>query len=79
MKTYIFKIELEEEEGIWTAVVPFLPGCNAWGKTKEEAILAIQENTKAYLETLLDNNLPIPVEKEEITTPLNAPAVAVVI
>ena len=41
MKTYIFRIELEEEDGVWTAVVPALPGCNAWANTKEEALTAI--------------------------------------
>ena len=41
MKTYIFRIELEEEDGVWTAVVPALPGCNAWANTKEEALTPI--------------------------------------
>ena len=77
MKTYIFKVELEEEDGIWQAVVPALPGCNAWGNTREEALTAIQENTKAYIETLIEQHRPIPVEKKEIKIPINAPAVAV--
>jgi len=58
MKTYIFKVELEEEDGIWQAVVPALPGCNAWGNTQEEALIAIQENTKAYLEILIEEHQP---------------------
>ena len=28
MNTYVFLVELEKEEEIWTAVVPILPGCN---------------------------------------------------
>lgn len=79
MKTYVFKVELEEEGGIWTAVVPALPGCNAWAKTKEEVLLAIQENTKAYLETLIEEGQTVPIEEEEIKVPLSTPAVAVVI
>lgn len=79
MKTYVFAVELEEEEGIWTAVVPALPGCNAWAKTKEEVLAAIQENARAYIETLIEDGQPVPVERKEIKIPLNAPAVAVTI
>lgn len=79
MKTYIFKVELEEEDGIWQAVVPALPGCNAWGDTKEEALAAIQENAKAYIETLIEEHQPVPVEEKEVKIPINAPAVAITI
>ena len=79
MKTYLFKVELEEEDGIWTAVVPSLPGCNAWGNTIEEALAAIQENTRACIETLIEDNQPIPVENENIKLPLQVPAVAVTV
>ena len=77
MKTYIFKVELEEEGGVWQAVVPALPGCNAWGKTIKEALIAIQENTRAYIETLIEQNRPIPIERKAVKIPMNAPAVAV--
>lgn len=79
MKTYIFKVELEEEDGIWQAVVPALPGCNAWGNTQEEALIAIQENTKAYIETLIEEHQPVPIEEKEVKVPINAHAVAVTI
>lgn len=77
MKTYIFKVELEEEDGIWIAVVPALPGCNAWGQSKDEALIAIQENTKAYIETLIEDGRPIPIEEEQLSVPMETPAVAV--
>jgi predicted RNase H-like HicB family nuclease len=39
MKTYIFHIEIEQEEdGRWSAEVPSLPGCATWGYTNEEAL-----------------------------------------
>jgi len=79
LNTYVFEVELEKEDDIWTAVVPALPGCNAWAKTKEEALVAIQDNTKAYIETLIEDGQPIPVEKKEIKIPLPIPAVAVTI
>ena len=60
MRTYLFKVELEEEDGIWSAIVPALAGCNAWAKTKEEVLVAIQENTQAYIETLLEDGQQFP-------------------
>lgn len=79
VKTYIFKVELEEEEeeGVWQAIVPILPGCNAWGNSPQEALTAIQENTRAYLETLIEENRPIPIEAKQIKLPINEAAIAV--
>ena len=43
MNTYIFKVELtKEDDGRWSAVVPALPGCNAWADTEEMVLRAIQ-------------------------------------
>jgi predicted RNase H-like HicB family nuclease len=69
MKTYLFKVELEKEDDVWTAVVPALPGCNAWANTKDEALAAIQENIQAYVGTLVEDGLPIPVESETVKIP----------
>jgi predicted RNase H-like HicB family nuclease len=80
MKTYIFQVELEQEEdGRWSAIIPELPGCNAWGYSKEEALSAIQENAKAYIETLIEEGQAIPVAKETIKVPLSVPAVSVIV
>lgn len=55
MKTYIFEVDLEQEEdGRWSALVPALPGCNAWGYTKEETLQAIRDNAEMYLEVLTE-------------------------
>ena len=44
MKTYIFEIEIEQEneEGIWEAEIPILPGWAVWGHTREEALEALR-------------------------------------
>ena len=68
MKTYIFAVEVEQEEdGRWSADVPTLPGCAAWGYTKEEALEAIREGAQAYLEIMVENNDPLPTEGEGVT------------
>ena len=49
MKTYVFKAEVEQEDGRWVAEVPSLPGCATEGDTREEAIEALRQATQAYL------------------------------
>ena len=66
MKTYIFKVEIEQEEdGRWSADIPALPGCAVWGYTREEALEALQEDAQAFLEVMLEHNDPLPQEAEE--------------
>lgn len=78
MKTYLFAVEVEQEEdGRWSADVPTLPGCAAWGYTKEEAIAAIQDTAKAYLEVLFEDGRQLPNEAEKTTQVSEGPLVAV--
>ncbi len=80
MKTYIFKVEVgQEEDGRWSAEIPTLPGCAAWGYTKEEALEALQEGAQAYLEVLFEDGRPLPKEAEETTHVVEAPVVAITI
>ena len=66
MKTYIFKVEVEQEEdGRWSAEIPTLPGCAAWGYSREEALEALQEGAQAYLEVMMEHTDPLPQEAEE--------------
>ncbi|MEK7409296.1 MAG: type II toxin-antitoxin system HicB family antitoxin [Acidobacteriota bacterium] len=61
MKTYIFRVESEQEEdGRWSAEVPTLPGCATWGDTIEEALESIREATELYVEPLLAHGEHIP-------------------
>ena len=78
MKTYVFKVELEEEvDDRWSAVIPSLPGCNAWAYTKQQALDAIRDNVQAYLEVALEHGDPLPVELKGNVEVMPAPAVAV--
>ncbi len=54
------------EDGYWVAEVPSLPGCISQGKTKEEAIANIKEAIEAYVESLIQDGLPVPPETHEI-------------
>jgi predicted RNase H-like HicB family nuclease len=66
VKTYIFRVEVEQEEdGRWSADIPVLPGCAAWGYTREDALEALQEGAQAYLEVMMEHNDPLPQEAGE--------------
>ena len=76
MKTYLFQVELEQEDdGRWSAWIETLPGCAAWGYSKEEALEAIKETTQAFLEVLVEKGQRIPTAQAVET--IDAPVVAV--
>lgn len=61
MKTYVFEVELnQDEDGRWNAVVPTLPACYTWGNTQEEALSHIQDAVRCCVEDLLAHGEPIP-------------------
>lgn len=49
-------------EGGYVATVPALPGCVSQGRTKRDAIKNIKEAIEVYIEALLEDGLPVPVE-----------------
>jgi predicted RNase H-like HicB family nuclease len=78
MKTYVFKVEVEQEEdGRWSARIPVLPGCATWGYTKEEALESLKEAAKAYLEVLAEQGKVAPLEKKVLIIPEHAITVSV--
>lgn len=48
------------EDNQWVAECPSLPGCISQGKTKDEALLNIKEAIDVYVESLKEDNLPVP-------------------
>lgn len=67
MKTYIFKVVLEEdpfEDGTmaYYAHCPVLPHCYSWGYTKKEALENLQETAQLLVEDLIENGDLIPEE-----------------
>jgi len=49
-----------DEDGVFVAQVPALPGCISQGQTREQAIENIKEAIALYLESLEAHNEPIP-------------------
>ena len=80
LNTYVFRIELDQDEdGRWSASIPTLPGCGAWGETREEALEALKEASQAYVDVLLEDGRPIPGEVSEAVRVIDVPAIALTV
>lgn len=56
-----FRILIEQDEdGVFVAECPSLPGRISQGKTRKEALENIQDAIKGYLESLKKHKEPIP-------------------
>jgi len=55
----------QDEDGIFVAEVPSLPGCISQGTTRTETIANIQEAIAGYLESLEDHGEPVPPSVSE--------------
>ena len=61
-----YRIVIEQDEdGIFVAEVPSLPGCISQGRTRVEALKNIQEAVEVYIESLKAHNEPIPPSIDE--------------
>lgn len=64
MATYVFQAEVyEEDDGRWSSRIGVLPGCAAWGFSREEALKALQNGAELYVEDMLECGEDIPVEE----------------
>ena len=50
----------QDEDGVFVAEVPALPGCISEGQTRAEAVENVKEAIAAYLESLEAHNEPVP-------------------
>jgi predicted RNase H-like HicB family nuclease len=50
----------QDEDGMFVAEVPSLPGCISQGNTRSEVLLNIKEAMEGYIESLKNHNEPIP-------------------
>lgn len=50
----------QDEDDVYVATVPALPGCVTQGATRKEVLSNIQEAIQAYIESLKKHNDPIP-------------------
>ncbi len=55
----------QDEEGVYVAMCPSLPGCVSQGKTRAEALENIKDAIEGYLASLKKHGEPIPPSIEE--------------
>ncbi len=55
----------QDEDGVFVAEVPSLPGCVTQGDTRAEALTNVQEAIQLYIESLKAHDEPIPPPIEE--------------
>ena len=78
--TYTFRVSLQEEDdGRWSAWIDSLPGCAAWGHTRNEALEALREGAEAFVECMKENGDPIPDDRIDTDTLAVGETVAVAV
>ncbi|HBH03046.1 MAG: hypothetical protein A2W08_01055 [Candidatus Rokubacteria bacterium RBG_16_73_20] len=56
-----FRVVIEQDEdGVFVAQCPALPGCVSQGPTRSEALASIRDAIQGYLESLKKHDEPIP-------------------
>ena len=75
MKSYIFQARLQQEtDGRWSAWVEALPGCTAWGYTREESLEALKDAVELYVQDMLEDREELPAKGVQV---VESPVVAV--
>ena len=60
-----FNITLDrDEDGVWIAECPSIPGCVSQGKTKQEAVENIKDAIALCLEVRAEKGLPLTIETQ---------------
>lgn len=52
----------QDEDGIWIAEVPSIPGCGSDGPTRDAALANVKEAIEACLEVRRDLGMPLQME-----------------
>ncbi len=55
-----------DEDGIWVAECPSIPGCVSQGQTREEAVANIKEVIALCLEVRAERGMPLTVETQQV-------------
>jgi predicted RNase H-like HicB family nuclease len=55
-----------DEEGVWIAECPSIPGCVSQGTTKGEALERIKDAIKLCLELRAERGIPLTIESQQV-------------
>ena len=69
MLQYRINIFWSDEDGMYVAAVPELPGCSALGDTYDEALREVQVAMSLWIDTAKEFGDPIPAPSVELAAP----------
>jgi predicted RNase H-like HicB family nuclease len=55
-----------DEDGIWIAECPSIPGCVSQGSTREEALANIKEAIHLCIEVRAEQGMPLTIETRQV-------------
>lgn len=55
-----------DEDGVWIAECPSIPGCVSQGDSREEALANIREAIAACLEVRAERGMPLTIETRQV-------------
>ncbi len=55
-----------DEDGVWIAECPSIPGCVSQGNSKEEALANIEEAIELCLEVRAERGMPLTIETQQV-------------
>ena len=59
-----------DEDGVWVAECPSIPGCVSQGETKEEALANVREAIALCVEVRAEQGLPLTIETRQVEVAL---------
>jgi len=62
-----FNITLDrDEDGVWIAECPSIPGCVSQGSSKEEALANVQDAIRLCLQVRSEHGIPLTIETRQV-------------
>lgn len=55
-----------DEDGVWIAECPSIPGCVSQGESRQDALANIREAIAACLEVRADLGMPLTIETQQV-------------
>ena len=59
-----------DEDGIWIAECPSIPGCVSQGDTKDDALINVREAIELCLEVRAESGMPLTIETRQVEVTL---------
>ena len=59
-----------DEDGVWIAECPSIPGCVSQGDTKDEALANIREAIELCIEVRAEKGMPLTIETRQVEVAL---------